>query len=203
MESPFQATFKQMMNEVVDAGACCACGACVLVCPHNVIEYMDGVPVQTAKSSAAFDFCGVSEGAGCDVCASVCPRLWPRETHLRDVVFGEERGLEDIFGVFRRIFVARASDKGIADAGQDGGTIPSDGATSPLRHFGVVLDPDAWKDMERRLTDAGVDWVLTPRVSFEGKPAEQRIMQCRDGVGNVVEFKGQPRDRVFATDAPD
>ncbi len=123
MESPFRATFKQMMNEVVDAGACCACGACVLVCPHNVIEYIDGVPVQTAKSSAAFDFCGVSEGAGCDVCASVCPRLWPRETHLRDVVFGEDRGLEDIFGVFRRIFVARASDKGIADAGQDGGVV--------------------------------------------------------------------------------
>ncbi|MEL0110343.1 MAG: VOC family protein [Rickettsiales bacterium] len=111
----------------------------------------------------------------------------------------ETRGRFDI-NFFGHHVVAHYSPK---DAGQDGGTIPSDGATSPLRHFGVVLDPDAWKDMERRLTDAGVDWVLTPRVSFEGKPAEQRIMQCRDGVGNVVEFKGQPRDRVFATDAPD
>ena len=55
-----------MMNDVVDYGSCCECGSCVVVCPHNVIEYVDGKPKQTAKESAAFDFCGVSEGAGCD-----------------------------------------------------------------------------------------------------------------------------------------
>ena len=88
------------------------------------------------------------------------------------------------------------------DAGKDDGTIPSDGATSPLRHFGVVLEPDEWDEMKTRLETADVEWVLTPRISFEGKPAEQRIMQCRDGAGNVVEFKGQPRERVFANDTP-
>jgi NAD-dependent dihydropyrimidine dehydrogenase PreA subunit len=31
-------SFKDMMNFVVDAGSCCECGSCVLVCPHNVIE---------------------------------------------------------------------------------------------------------------------------------------------------------------------
>ena len=111
------------MNDVVAYGSCCECGACVAVCPHNVIEYIDGKPKQTAKSAAAFDFCGVSEGAGCDVCATVCPRLWPRETHLKNATFGDERSFEDIFGVFRHIFVARTRDPALAEAGQDGGVV--------------------------------------------------------------------------------
>jgi len=92
-------SFKDMMRDVVEAGSCCECGSCVLVCPHNVIEYIDKKPKQTAKASAAFDFCGISEGVGCDVCASICPRLWPRETHLKDAVFKDARPYEDIFGV--------------------------------------------------------------------------------------------------------
>lgn len=116
-------SFKDMMNDVVDYGSCCECGSCVVVCPHNVIEYVDGKPKQTAKESAAFDFCGVSEGAGCDVCAAACPRLWPREEHLKDAQFGEDRPYEDIFGVFRNIFVARTKRPDLAEAGQDGGVV--------------------------------------------------------------------------------
>ena len=111
------------MNDVVDAGTCCECGTCVLACPHNVIEYIDGKPKQTAKASALFDYCGVSEGVGCDVCAAVCPRLWPREDHMRDVQFGNDRPYEDIFGVFRNIFVARSTQPDLAEAGQDGGIV--------------------------------------------------------------------------------
>ncbi len=107
----------------------------------------------------------------------------------------ETRGRFDINFFGHHIVAHLAPDQ----AGQNAGSIPSDGATSPLRHFGVVLDPDAWEEMKSRLESAKVDWVLTPRISFAGKPAEQRIMQCQDGAGNVVEFKGQARDRVFAT----
>ena len=116
-------SFKDMMNDVVDYGSCCECGVCVVACPHNVIEYVDNKPKQTAKATAAFDACGVSEGVGCDVCATVCPRLWPREEHLKDAVFEDERPYEDIFGVFRNIFVARTKKPDIAEAGQDGGIV--------------------------------------------------------------------------------
>ncbi len=88
------------------------------------------------------------------------------------------------------------------EAARENGTIPSDGDTAPLRHFGVILPLERWKDMEARLTKRGADFVLTPRLSFAGEPAEQHIMMLRDGCGNIVEFKSQPRDRVFATDAP-
>ena len=110
MTSLYHNSFKEMMNDVVAGGSCCECGSCVLVCPHNVIEYIDNKPQQTAKASAAFDYCGISEGVGCDVCAAVCPRLWPREEHLRDAQFGNDRGYEGVFGVYRNIFVARTSE---------------------------------------------------------------------------------------------
>lgn len=116
-------SFKDMMNDVVAAGSCCECGSCVTVCPHNIIEYIDGKPKQTAKASAAFDFCGISESVGCDVCAAVCPRLWPRENHLRDSVFNDDRPYEGIFGVYRHIFVARTQRQDIVSRAQDGGIV--------------------------------------------------------------------------------
>ena len=117
-------TFKQMMNEVVAYGSCCECGACVLVCPHNVIDYIDGKPKQVAKASAAHDYCGISEGIGCDVCAQVCPRLGTREFDLRDQVLPKSDGVyEGIFGRYRRIVAARAKDPEVLARCQDGGVV--------------------------------------------------------------------------------
>src|SRR5215813_2973164 len=117
-------TFRQMMNEVVDFGSCCECGACVLVCPHNVIDYVDGKPKQVAKATAAFDHCGMSEGIGCDVCAQVCPRIGLRDFDLRDQVFpAADRLHEGVFGHYRRIVAARATDPEILSKCQDGGVV--------------------------------------------------------------------------------
>lgn len=124
LDSLYHHSFKDMMNDVVAAGSCCECGTCVLVCPHNVIEYIDGKPKQTAKESAAFDYCGISEGVGCDVCATACPRLWPRESHLKQAVFGDKpEGYEGIFGNYRHIFVARTKQESLLDRAQDGGVV--------------------------------------------------------------------------------
>ena len=118
-------SFKDMMNDVVDAGSCCECGSCVLVCPHNVIEYIDAKPKQTAKAKADFDYCGISEGVGCDVCAAVCPRLWPREIHLIDATFQEKRSetYEGIFGAYQHIFMARTKRDDVMERAQDGGIV--------------------------------------------------------------------------------
>ena len=116
-------TFKDMMQDVVFWGSCCECGSCVLVCPHNVIEYVDGKPKQTAKAAAAHDYCGISEGIGCDVCAAVCPRLYPKEWNLKDLLFGNGRPYEGAFGTYRTIQVARAKDPGMLAAGEDGGVV--------------------------------------------------------------------------------
>lgn len=116
-------SFKAMMNEVVAYGSCCECGACVLVCPHNVIDYVDGKPKQVAKVGGAFDYCGISEGIGCDVCAQVCPRLNPREFELVDQLYGLDQRYKGAFGVYRRIVVARAVAPDIVERAQDGGVV--------------------------------------------------------------------------------
>jgi coenzyme F420 hydrogenase subunit beta len=118
-------TFKQMMNEVVAYGSCCECGSCVLVCPHNVIDYVDHKPKQVAKASNPFDYCGISEGIGCDVCAQVCPRLGDREHHLTDRVFGGADTYRGAFGVYRRIVAARCTDPEILRRCEDGGVVTS------------------------------------------------------------------------------
>jgi len=100
---------------------------------------------------------------------------------------------------FGHHIVAHLAPRAAAEAN---GVIASDGVTAPLRHFGVILTLDEWKTMERRLLDKNMPFTLSPRLSFAGKPAEQHIMMLPDGCGNIVEFKSQPRDRVFATDAP-
>ena len=88
------------------------------------------------------------------------------------------------------------------EAGKANGAIESDGDTAPLRHFGVILPLEEWKEMERLLTIRRAAFTLSPRLSFKGEPAEQHIMMLSDGCGNIVEFKSQPHERVFATDRP-
>jgi coenzyme F420-reducing hydrogenase beta subunit len=124
-------TFKQMMNEVVAYGSCCECGSCVLVCPHNVIDYIDGKPKQVAKASNPFDYCGISEGIGCDVCAQVCPRLGDREQHLTDRVFSGDHVYRGAFGVYRRVVAARCKDPEILRRCEDGGVVGT--AQRPVR----------------------------------------------------------------------
>jgi coenzyme F420 hydrogenase subunit beta len=116
-------SFKNMMNEVVAFGSCCECGSCVLVCPHNVIDYVDGKPRQVAKATAPFDYCGISEGIGCDVCAQVCPRLNPREFELADLLYGPEQPYRGAFGVDRRVVAARTVAPEIMGRAQDGGVV--------------------------------------------------------------------------------
>lgn len=120
---PANPSFKAMMNEVVEYGSCCECGSCVLVCPHNVIDYIDGKPKQVAKASAPHDYCGISEGIGCDVCAQVCPRLNPREFELADLLYGADQPFKGAFGVYRRLVVARCTDADILGRAQDGGVV--------------------------------------------------------------------------------
>jgi coenzyme F420 hydrogenase subunit beta len=116
-------SFKEMMNEVVAFGSCCECGSCVLVCPHNVIDYVGGKPKQVAKATNPFDYCGISEGIGCDCCAQVCPRLGDREHSLASRVFPENGDYHGTFGRYRRILAARSKDPEVLARCEDGGVV--------------------------------------------------------------------------------
>lgn len=123
MNGSYHPRFKEMMNAVVATGRCAECASCVTVCPYRMIEYVDGHPRLTDPGAPSFDYCRVSETRGCDVCAAICPRLWPNESDLRDAVFGDGTGWEGVFGVYRHVFVARARRPHARERGQDGGVV--------------------------------------------------------------------------------
>jgi extradiol dioxygenase family protein len=76
-----------------------------------------------------------------------------------------------------------------------------DGEAVPLRHFGVVLDWEAWEALAARLKAAGAAFVFEPHVRFVGRPGEQGTFFVRDPSGNALEFKTFRDDAmVFATE---
>lgn len=69
----------------------------------------------------------------------------------------------------------------------------------PVPHFGVVLDWDDWHKLAERLGAADMDFVLEPRVRFQGQVGEQATMFFTDPSGNALEFKAfADPTRLFA-----
>ncbi|MGE0679965.1 MAG: VOC family protein [Candidatus Binatia bacterium] len=76
---------------------------------------------------------------------------------------------------------------------------PVDGDDVPVRHFGVILEWDAWHALAERLQQQGVTFVIQPHVRFRGEPGEQMTLFIIDPSGNVLEFKSfRDMSRVFA-----
>jgi len=72
----------------------------------------------------------------------------------------------------------------------DTGTKLREGGGTPLRHFGVVMPLEVFEKTARRLSEASVEFIMKPETRQAGTVREQRLMTCRDGCGNAVEFKG-------------
>lgn len=59
----------------------------------------------------------------------------------------------------------------------------------PVPHFGIVLPPDEFKLFAERLKSNGVEFVIEPKIRFEGETGEQATMFFLDPSGNALEFK--------------
>jgi coenzyme F420 hydrogenase subunit beta len=96
---------------VVSREKCMGCGACIIVCPFACLRYANEKPTLVKK-------CGV-----CGICAQVCPRFGWQQSDMERFVFGRERRPEEIFGIYRRVTVVRASDEELRRKCQDGGAV--------------------------------------------------------------------------------
>jgi extradiol dioxygenase family protein len=77
---------------------------------------------------------------------------------------------------------------------------PVDGHKVPVRHFGVVLDMDAWNDLRRKLEDSDLEFLIKPYTRFQGKVGEQATLFVVDPAGNALEFKAfSDLDQLFAS----
>jgi hypothetical protein len=64
-----------------------------------------------------------------------------------------------------------------------------DGDQVPTRHFGVILDWDAFELLRAKLEAAQTRFRIAPRVRFAGEVGEQATMFLDDPSGNALEFK--------------
>lgn len=76
-----------------------------------------------------------------------------------------------------------------------------DGDAVPIRHFGVILEWEAFDRLRRKLEDARMPFRIAPRIRFAGQVGEQATMFFDDPSGNAIEIKSfRDPTRVFASD---
>jgi len=99
-----------LLRDVVSKNRCAGCGACVIVCPFNCLEYTQA---QTPRL--------VSECQKCGICVKVCPRYEWSLPEMEKFVFGRNRKPEEIFGIYTEMYIAKSTNKEVLNVCQDGG----------------------------------------------------------------------------------
>jgi coenzyme F420 hydrogenase subunit beta len=113
-------SWTDLQREVVATGRCSGCSGCVVACPFGLLAYIDFEPRQVGEGPP--EYCERGE-ASCGVCARACPRFRDASADAERLLHGRERGSDEVFGVVRRIVVARATDLQARAVGQDGGVV--------------------------------------------------------------------------------
>jgi coenzyme F420 hydrogenase subunit beta len=116
--------WKELFSEVVTSGLCTGCAACVIACPHDVLEYEsnDGI-----YKPWHLDIDGGREDCthgvkGCTMCTRACPRFRNWESDIDNHRFARERTDDEVWGI-GDVFLARSSNPAIVENGQDGGLV--------------------------------------------------------------------------------
>ncbi len=59
----------------------------------------------------------------------------------------------------------------------------------PVPHFGIVLPMDEFKNFAEKLKNSAVEFIIEPKIRFQGEIGEQATMFFLDPSGNALEFK--------------
>ena len=146
--------WKHLYEEIVATEICCGCSACIVACPHKVLELKDWDPVQIDPNSP-FDNCVHGEQS-CSLCAMACLRLGPALNIIEESVHGRRRKQEQPEGTYRWKTLARATDPRVLERGQDGG------AVTALLAWG--LDTDQLDGAVVAAPSDDVPWLDEPKV---------------------------------------
>jgi len=116
--------WKELFSEVVTSGLCTGCAACVISCPHDVLDY-------TAAEGAYKPFhLDIDGGAtdcthgdkGCTMCTRACPRFRNWEDEIDQHKFARQRTDDEVFGI-GDVLLAQSTDASLIENGQDGGFV--------------------------------------------------------------------------------
>lgn len=131
---PERKHWKHLYNEIVSTEICVGCSACVVSCPHDVINMQDFRPIHEKETGEEGlppveeqgpEYCIHGEKT-CSLCAMACLRLEPAIDAIEDLLYGRRRKHpSEPWGVTKEIWLARTTDPEIRKKGQDGGAVTS------------------------------------------------------------------------------
>ena len=98
-----------MEEQVLRAGLCTGCGACVNLCPYQTIHHDRTVTLHS---------CDLAQGR----CYACCPRTPADMDDLRRKLYQETDCTPEL-GSVKGFFIARATDEGVRRRAQHGGTV--------------------------------------------------------------------------------
>jgi coenzyme F420 hydrogenase subunit beta len=151
--------WRELFSEVVTSGLCTGCAACVVACPHDVLDYESENGVYRPWH---LDIDGGREDCthgvkGCTMCTRACPRFRNWESEIDTHRFARERTADEVYGI-GDVLLARSSDPALVENGQDGGLV------SALLIFALendVIDAALVSGLE----GDGSTWRAEPRVA--------------------------------------
>ena len=151
--------WKELFSEVVTSGLCTGCAACVVACPHDVLDYESKNGVYKPwhlDIDGGRDNCTHGE-TGCTLCTRACPRFRNWESEIDTHKFARERTDDEVYGI-GDVLLAKSTDASILDNGQDGGVV------STLLIYALendVIDAALVSGLE----GDGTTWRAEPRVA--------------------------------------
>jgi coenzyme F420 hydrogenase subunit beta len=114
--------WKHLYAEIVATEICCGCSACVVACPHHVIEMENFDPVMKNLTLGSYN-CEHGE-KNCSLCAMACLRLDADFDAIEATLFGRRRKHpSEPWGIEKMKMLGRATDPEILAKGQDGGVV--------------------------------------------------------------------------------
>jgi coenzyme F420 hydrogenase subunit beta len=151
--------WRQLFSEVVTSGLCTGCAACVIACPHDVLDYNSDNGVYRPwhlDIDGGREDCTHGE-TGCTLCTRACPRFRNWESEIDTKLFARDRTDDEVYGI-GDVLLARASDPELIENGQDGGFV------SALLIYALendVIDAALVSGLE----GDGSTWVAQPQVA--------------------------------------
>lgn len=116
-------SWRDLYKQVVQSNLCTGCGACVMACPRDVLDYdhANYRPVNVEPTTSAGQ---CAHGArGCDICTRACPHFGAWELDGELALHGRTRQPDEVFGIAQGIWLARATHPEVLAAAQDGGLV--------------------------------------------------------------------------------
>lgn len=102
-----------LMDEIVHSGKCIGCASCITICPVDVFDYVDEMPVDTRADACV----------RCVLCAEVCPVLRPPDKDMDVHVQYRAPAIDEGYAPYSYAVYARTTRPDILEHAQDGGMV--------------------------------------------------------------------------------